>query len=110
MSIYLLETWFIKPEHEEKHELLWAQFVNYMNDNPELFTGIKSMKLLKNITGKDSVTHVQIVEFNSVEDKEILDKRLSKDRKSIEFNRKLMLVKDATMNTEILCEPFLEYR
>ena len=109
MSIYLIETWVIKPENEEKNDLLWEQFVKYMNDNPKLLSAIKSMKLYKKLTGKNFVTHVQIVEFNSLKDKEVLDKSLSKDRESVALNRKLMLVKDTVTTTEILCEPFLEY-
>ena len=109
MSIYLLETWVIKPEDEEEHRIIWRQYVNYMNENPELFSSIKSMKLCKKLSGDDVVTHAQMGEFDSLKDKENLDEGLSKDRENIEFHRKLMLVKDAATVTEILCEPFLEY-
>ena len=89
MSIYLLETWIIKPEDEEEHKLLWENYVDYMNKNPKLFSGIKSMRLCNKLPGNNLVTHTQIVEFDSLEDKELLDNKLSKDSKSIEFHQKV---------------------
>ena len=110
MSVYLLETWTIKPEDKERHDLIWKRYVRYMNQNPELFASIKSMKIYEKLLGNTSITHAQIVEFDSLEDKEILDHKLSQDRESGEFHRKLMRVKDPATTTEIICEPFLEFR
>jgi hypothetical protein len=109
MTVYLFETWIVKPEHEKRHALIWKQYVNYMKENPTLFEGIKSMKLCKKLLGEGFATFVQIVEFSNLEEKVCLDNKLSKDKESIAFKGRLMLVKNSETNTEILCEPYLEY-
>ena len=109
MSVFLIETWAVRPEDLESHDLLWGKYVRYMRKNPELFREIKSMKLLRKIQGKDLITHAQTVEFESLSDKEILDKRVSADNESLEFKRKLMLVKNIKTTSEVLCESFVEF-
>lgn len=110
MSVYLLETWIIKPEHEEKHEMLWRRFVDYMNQNRGLFKGIISMQLYRKLPVSGSVTHAQRVEFNSIEDKLALDEKVVKDKTCSEFSRNLAHLKDSKTTSEIICEPFLEYK
>lgn len=110
MSVHLIETWVIKPEHEESHEVLWKQFVDYMNRNRELFKGIVSMKMYKTFLGEGSATHAQTVEFSSVEDKLALEKRVAKDKTCSEFRLNLAQFKDPKTTSEILCESFLEYK
>ena len=109
MSIYLLETWIIKPEDEEEHRLIWEEFIGYMKLNPGLFGSIKSMKLFHKLSGNDSINYAQIVEFDNIEDKKSLDSRLLKDNASMEFHQKLACIKNVATTKEMLCEPFLEY-
>ena len=109
MSVYLFETWLVKPEHENKHNKIWGEYVNYMNRNPELFHGIKSMKLYKKLPGEGFATYIQVVEFNNLDEKVNLDLLLSKDEESLTFKRRLMLFKDIETTAETLCEPIYEY-
>ena len=109
MSIYLFETWLVKPEHENRHNKIWEQYVNHMNSYPELFQGIKSMKLYKKLPGEGFATYIQMVEFSNLDEKVSLDLRLSKDEDSLAFKRRLMLFKDIEKTTETLCEPIFEY-
>jgi hypothetical protein len=110
MSLHLIETWIIKPEHAGSHEVLWQQFVDYMNQNRELFKGIVSLKMYKTLTGENSTTHAQTVEFSSMEDKLALEKRVAKDKTCSEFRLNLAQFKDPKTTSEILCESFLEYK
>jgi hypothetical protein len=110
MSIYLLETWIVEPQHEEGHEALWRQFVDYMSRNRDLFKGIVSMKLYRRLSAPGSPTHAQVIEFSSMEDKLALDERVVKDKTCFEFRRSLSQFKDSKTASEVLCQPFLEYR
>jgi hypothetical protein len=110
MSIYLLEIWAIKPEDNQKHDLLWQEYIRYMNQNPELFNKIRGMQLCRKLSGDGPLTHAQVVEFDSLEDKESLDQKLAEDRASREFHRKLISIKDPKTTSAIICEPFLKFR
>ena len=109
MSIFLIETWVVKPEDLEIHDLLWIEYVDYMRKNLSLFAEIKSMRLFKTIQEQDVVTHAQIVEFESLAEKMNLDSRISEDKKSVEFKHKLMQVKNIETATAVLCDSFLEF-
>jgi hypothetical protein len=109
MSIFLVETWVVKPEHEQEHEALWRHFVDYMNQNRILFKGIISMQLYRRLPVTSSATHAQTVEFSSLEDKLALDERVVKDPTCVEFSRNLARVKDSRTISEVTCEPFLQY-
>ena len=109
MSVYLFETWVIKPEHLETHAVLWKEYVQYMKNNRDLFKGIISMQILNKLEGQGTVTHLQIVEFNSVEDKEALDWQLSQDIETLQFKQQLMLIKDPKTTTQMLTEPLVSY-
>jgi hypothetical protein len=110
MTVHLIETWIIKPEHEQSHEVLWKQFVDYMSQNRELFKGIVSMKMYKAVPGEGPATHAQTVEFGSLEDKLALERRVAKDKTCSEFGRNLARLKDPKTTSETLCESFLEYK
>jgi hypothetical protein len=110
MSVHLIETWIIKPEHEESHEVLWKRFVDYMSQNRGLFKGIVSMKMYKTVPGEGPATHAQTIEFSSLKDKLALERRVAKDRMCSEFRRDLAQFKDPRTTSETLCESFLEYK
>lgn len=107
MTVLVVETWVVPPENQEKHKRLWEGYLKYMRKNPELFKEIKSLKLFTQTFGSISGAIVEVIEFDSLADKERLDNKLVKDKESIEFHKELEALKDATTVSMSAWEPFM---
>ena len=68
--------------------------MEYFHDNPGLFRKIKSMKFYTQISDESAGVFVQVIEFEDLTQKEILDKQLAKDEESLRFHDALMKLKD----------------
>jgi hypothetical protein len=89
----------------DRHGELWQSFMNYFKGNPDLFRGIKSLRFYNQTSGKPTGAFVQVVEFESLTEKEILDRRLENDQESIRFHEELQTLKDTSTVTKWLWEP-----
>jgi hypothetical protein len=87
--ILFVESWIVKPECVDRHGELWHTFMNYYRGNPDLFREIKSLRFFTQTSGKPTGAFVQVVEFDSLSEKEIMDRRLSNDEESIRFHEEL---------------------
>lgn len=95
MSVLMVETWVVKLKYELKHKRLWAEFLEYIRKNPELFKEIKSMNLYSQTFGNVSGAIVQVIEFETWAEKENLDNRLKNITECVKFHEELMGMKVA---------------
>jgi uncharacterized protein with von Willebrand factor type A (vWA) domain len=107
MTVFMVETWVVPQENQEKHKQLWEGYLEYIRKNKELFKEIKSLKLFTQTFGSISGAIVEVIEFDSLADKERLDSKLAKDRESSEFHNDLASVKDAATVSMSTWEPFM---
>jgi uncharacterized protein with von Willebrand factor type A (vWA) domain len=107
MIVFMVETWVVPKENQEKHRRLWEGYLEYVRKNPELFKEMKSLKLFTQTFGTISGAIVEMIEFDSLADKERLDSKLAKDKESIKFHEELASLKDAATVSMSTWEPFM---
>jgi hypothetical protein len=95
ISVFMVETWVVRPKCTLKHKQLWKDFLDFVGGNPDLFREIKSMNLYSQTFGDVSGAIVQVVEFESWAEKENLDNRLKDNADCIRFHEELMDMKVA---------------
>lgn len=105
MTVLLVERWIVRPECQAEHAELWRSFREHIRRNPDLFKEIRSMRFYDQTFGTPSGAFVQVVEFDSLADKENLDKRLANDEESSRFHKELMKLKDPATVSACLWEP-----
>ena len=111
MAVLYIESWVVKPECQGEHDELWGEFMNYFQENPDLFREIISMRFYKQTFGSQTGAFVQVIEFDSLSQKENLDRRLSKDEESLRFHNDLIRLKDpATVSACMWEEVDIEVR
>ncbi len=94
MSVFVVQTYFVKPEKREKYMTLWRRWLKYMKENPEKVKEIRSVKLFTQTFGSISGAYVAVREFDSLADYERCHTRLLKDEEFMKLYQKVMLLID----------------
>jgi len=79
MSIFMVETYVVKSEKREEFTPALNEFLKYKEENPELFKGLKSWRLLRQEFGGISGLYVEMWEFESMADLEKITERIFSD-------------------------------
>ncbi len=67
MSIFEMESWYVKEGMEEKHDTAMRNWLQWVNDHQELFVEWKSVRyFVKTIAGEESERHFIIWEYDSL--------------------------------------------
>ena len=90
MSIFLVETYLPKQEKQAEFDALLKEFLRFKKENPKVFEGLKSWKLLQQEFGGIGNLYIEMWEFESLQEMEKTQARIhaNKEMKRIitEFN------------------------
>jgi hypothetical protein len=66
MTIFLAETYVIKPDKLEEFSTLFKKFETYMKKHPDLFKEVKSHKVFSQLLGGNWGGYVEMTEFENL--------------------------------------------
>jgi len=94
MTVFIVETYVVKPEKQEEFMSALKRILNYKKENPAKFKEMKSKKIFSQMFGGVSGGYIEMNEFDNMADAEKYMARALKDE---EFKRlyqeaKLLLV------------------
>jgi len=94
MTIFIIETYVVKPEKQEEFMSVLKRILDYKKENPEKFKEMKSKKIFSQMFGDISGKHIEINEFDNMADAEKYIARESKDEGFMKLYQeaKLLLV------------------
>ena len=91
MSVFIVDSYVVKPERQEEFMPLMRRIVKYRKENPERFKELKSWKLFS-LFGGIGGTYIGMGEFDSLTDIEKYMMRVSEDKAMMKMWQKLMLL------------------
>jgi hypothetical protein len=66
MTVFIVGTYFVKPEKRQEFMSFWQRFLKYVKGNPETCKEIRSLKLLTQMYGGTYGGFVEMWEFDSL--------------------------------------------
>jgi len=105
MTVFVVETYVVKPEKHVEFKSLLQRFLKYMKENPTLFKEIKSWKLFTQTFGTISGAYVEQVEYDSLAELEKCYTRLLKDKEFSKIYQELMTLIDTATFSMSAWEP-----
>ncbi len=76
MSIFLVETYLAKQEKQKEFQKLLEEFLEFKKENPRVFAGLKSWKLLQQEYGGAGNMYIEMWEFESLPEMEKCNDRI----------------------------------
>lgn len=76
MSIFLVETYLAKQEKQKEFQKLLGEFLRFKKENPKVFAGVKSWKLLQQEYGGVGNMYIEMWEFDSLPEMEKCNARI----------------------------------
>ncbi len=70
MGIFLVETYLAKHEKKSDFQKLLKEFLQFKKENPKVFEGLKSWKLLQQRYGGTANLFVEMWEFKNLQEME----------------------------------------
>ena len=80
MSIFLVETYLAKHEKQAELQKLLKEFLRFKKENPEVFEGLKSWKLLQQEYGGIANLYIEMWEFESSQEMEKCNARIFENK------------------------------
>jgi len=99
MTYLAISTYIVKPEKQADFMRFWKSYLDYMKKNPEIFKGVKSLKLYTQVFGGISGAYVELLEFDSLTDKETLEKKLAKNEEAKKLLQEFIMFRDSSTHT-----------
>lgn len=76
MSIFLVETYLAKHERQTEFQKLLKEFLRFKKENPRIFEGLKSWKLLQQEYGGVGNLYIEMWEFENLSEMEKCNARI----------------------------------
>jgi len=76
MSVYIVETYVVRPEKLDKFTPELNKFLRFKEKNPKLFQGLKSWKLFKQEYGGTTHMYIEMWEYASLADMDRINKKI----------------------------------
>jgi hypothetical protein len=86
MSIFLVETYLAKHEKQREFDALLKDFLRFKKENPKVFEGLKSWKLLQQEYGGVGNLYIELWEFESLPEMEKINARIFKNKEMKRIN------------------------
>jgi hypothetical protein len=80
MSIFLVETYLPKQEKQAEFDALLKEFLRFKKENPKVFEGLKSWKLLQQEFGGIGNLYIEMWEFESLQEMEKCNARIFENK------------------------------
>lgn len=68
MTVFMVETYVIKPEKEAEFKAMLKKFFAYKEKHPQLFKEVKSYKIFSHLLGGKWGGYVEMSEFDNLAD------------------------------------------
>jgi antibiotic biosynthesis monooxygenase (ABM) superfamily enzyme len=68
MTVFVVDTYVIKPEKQAEYTAWSKKFFAYKERNPQLFKEVKSYKVFAHVAGGNWGGYVEMLEFESLAD------------------------------------------
>jgi len=105
MTVFIIETYAVKSEKQAEFKSLVRRSFKLMKDNPNLFKGVKSVKLFTQTFGSISGAYVELIECDSLGDYEKCMAELMKNEEFAKLNQEMMPLIEATTLSMSAWEP-----
>ncbi len=105
MTVFIIETFVVKPEKQSEFKSLMDKGLKYMKENPEKYKELKSWKMYTQTFGSISGAYIGQTEYDSLAEFEKLNARLSKDKESSKLSQEVNATIDMTTYTMSAWEP-----
>ena len=96
MSVFVIETYVVKPEKHGEYKSLIQTLIKYKKENPELFKEVKSFRLFHQMFGGLAGAYIEMWEFDSMADLEKCWMKESKDKDFMKIHKEFMLLIEPT--------------
>jgi hypothetical protein len=87
MSIFLVETYLAKHEKQGEFDALLKDFLRFKKENPKVFAGLKSWKLLQQEYGGIGNMYIEMWEFESLPEMEKCNTRIFAPKEMKRINK-----------------------
>jgi len=102
MTVFVVETYVIKPGKQVELMLLLKRMREYKGKNPDSFKEMKSKRIFSQMFGGISGTYIELNEFDSIADAEKYMARMVKDEGFMKLYQKaLQLLVPATYSLNV---------
>lgn len=79
MTVFLVETYLARTEKKNEFQSLLEEFLRFKKENPKVFEGLKSWKLLQQEYGGIANMYIEMWEFESLLEMEKCNTRIFKN-------------------------------
>ena len=94
MTVFIVETYVVKPEKQSDFKSLLQKWRKYMKENKEKLKEMKSWKLYTQTFGNPCGAYIEQIEYNSHAEREICEARLQKDKEFAKLYQEVMAIID----------------
>jgi len=102
MTVFVVETYVVKPEKQAEFVSLLQKILQYKKENPETFKEMKSKKIFSQMFGGFSGGHIEMNEFENMADAEKYMARIFKDEGFMKlYQEAKLLVVPATYSLNV---------
>ena len=96
MTVFMVETYVVKPKKQEEYQSLIQRFLEYKKENPKLFKEVKSFRLFHQVFGGLAGAYIEMWEFDNMADLEKCWMKESKDEEFMKIHKEFMLFVEST--------------
>jgi len=96
MSVFVIETYLVKPERQEEFKALIQRLLEYKKENPQLFKEVKSFRLFRQTFGGLAGAYIEMWEFNNMAELEKCWTRENKDEGFMRIHEGFLRLIDPT--------------
>lgn len=94
MSTFMVDNYVIRSGKRGEFMAWWQTFLKYKEDHPEVFKGLKSLKLFHREFGGISGSYVDMLEFDSMADLDRVMTRMQQDEQFSKIGHAFELLYD----------------
>jgi hypothetical protein len=105
MTVFIVETYVVKPEKQAEFKSLPRKWQKYMKENTEKLKEMKSWKLYTQTFGSISGAYIEQVEYDSLAEHEKCNARLLKDQEYLKLYQEAMALIDTATFSMSAWEP-----
>jgi hypothetical protein len=99
MTIFLVETYLAKQEKQVEFQKLLGEFLRFKKENPNVFEGLRSWKLLQQEYGGVASLYIEMWEFESLPEMEKCNARIFKNKEMKRIQAEFQtLIEHSTFN------------
>jgi hypothetical protein len=80
MTVFLVETYLARHEKQAEFQKLLREFLRFKKENPEVFEGLKSWKLLQQEYGGIANLYIEMWEFENLPEMEKCNARIFENK------------------------------